>query len=288
MADAPTPSVPHPNVPVGPAPLPVGAVCPDCGYDLRGSTSAVCSECGRSLDVFRAGESQIPWSRRQTLGWFRAYWLTVWRVLRRANVFCLEVVRPVSYADAQSFRWVTLLHAYPMLLAGLLAWAVTELVRGHGLSAGDWWWLGSLAIWMLLLLAALPGLASYFFQWRQQSVEQQNRAIALSYYAWAPLVLMPLGWIVGLVLDVASNWGLPSGYYIGHPLQFSFTITALISLATYASLYDFAKHLGHETALRCFLRMALLWALSLGLGLALALIPLAVFYVAVLIESFRG
>lgn len=288
MAESPASIPPASVTPAAPEPLPVGAVCPDCGYDLRGSTSAVCSECGRSLDVFRAGESQIPWSRRQTLGWFRAYWLTVWRVLRRPKVFCLEVVRPVSYADAQSFRWVTLLHAYPMLLAGPLAWAVTELVRGHGLSAGDWWWLGSLAIWMLLLLAALPGLASYFFQWRQQSVEQQNRAIALSYYAWAPLVLMPLGWIVGLVLDVASNWGLPSGYYIGYPLQASFTITALISLATYASLYDFAKHLGHETGLRRFLRMALLWALSLGLGLALALIPLAVFYVAVLIESFRG
>ncbi len=42
------------------------------------------------------------------------------------------------------------------------------------------------------MLAALPGVASYCFRPRRLSVEQQNRAIALSYYAWAPLAAAPL------------------------------------------------------------------------------------------------
>lgn len=286
MVESPTSIPPASVTPAAPEALPVGAVCPDCGYDLRGSASAICSECGRSLDVFRARESQIPWTRRRTLGWFKAYWLTVWRVLRRSRLFCLEVVRPVSYADSQSFRWVTLLHTYLPLLACMLVWLATEAGRGHTVSAGDWWWLGGLSVWLLLLLAALPGLASCFFQWRQQSVEQQNRAIALSYYAWAPLALMPVGSIAGIVLDLAGNWGLPRYHSIGYPWQGCFMV--LVSLVPYLLLYEFAKHLGRETALHRFVRMALLWVLSLGLGLVLALIPVAAGYVAVLIESLRG
>lgn len=288
MAESPTSIPPASVTPAAPEALPVGAVCPDCGYDLRGSISALCSECGRSLDVFRAREPQIPWSHRRALGWFKAYWLTVSHVLRRPKVFCLEVVRPVSYADSQSFRWVTLLHAYVPLLACMLVWLATEAGRGHTVSAGDWWWLGGLLLWVLLMLAALPGLASYFFHWRQQSVQQQNRAIALSYYAWAPLALMPVGSIASIVLDLAGNLGLPRGYSIGHPWQGCFVMMGLVSLAPYLLLYEFAKHLGRETAVHRFVRMALLWALSLGLGLVLALIPVAAGYVAVLIESFRG
>ena len=49
-------------------PLPEGIYCLDCGYDLRGSTSARCPECGFSLELLRTGESQIPWAHRRELG----------------------------------------------------------------------------------------------------------------------------------------------------------------------------------------------------------------------------
>ena len=42
------------------SPLPVGAVCPDCGYDLRGLTGDRCPECGFDLNVVRTQTPQIP------------------------------------------------------------------------------------------------------------------------------------------------------------------------------------------------------------------------------------
>ncbi len=108
------------------APLPEGLYCPDCGYDLRSLTSTRCPECGFGLEAVRAGESQIPWTYRRELGRFRAYWKTVWLVLRWPKQFCLEVARPVSYRDSQSFRWMTVAHAYAAVLAGSAAWAAFD------------------------------------------------------------------------------------------------------------------------------------------------------------------
>ena len=103
------------------AEMPEDIFCPGCSYNLRGSIGDRCPECGYSLAEMRSDVCRIPWVRRRELGRFRAYWRTVWMVTFGNRRFCEEYARPVSYADARTFRWVTLLHAYlPALLGTVL------------------------------------------------------------------------------------------------------------------------------------------------------------------------
>ncbi|MBU0639816.1 MAG: zinc ribbon domain-containing protein [Planctomycetes bacterium] len=169
--------------------LPPDIFCPDCGYNLQTLTSNRCPECGFALDQIRAREPQIPWAHRRELGRFRAYWRTVGQVMLHDRRFCQEMVRPVSYSDAQRFRWITILHA----LAGLVFVALGELFIDSGPLEEAIDDFGAaivpvLLVSVVLCLAALTGLPSYLFHPRHLPVEQQNRAVALSYYACAPLV----------------------------------------------------------------------------------------------------
>ena len=95
--------------------------CPACGYNLRGLTDDRCPECGNTFDRATLHVSRIPWVHRNQLGRFRAYWQTVWLVITRPRQFRDEVLHPVSYRDAQQFRWITILHAYLPVLAGTVA-----------------------------------------------------------------------------------------------------------------------------------------------------------------------
>jgi hypothetical protein len=268
--------------PAASEPLPGGTVCPDCGYDLRGSTSARCSECGRPLDLVRTRETQIPWCHRQTRGWFRAYWQTVWLVVRYPKYLCAEMCRPVSYPDSQRFRWVTLLHGYlPLLVAHVL---IVVFLKQHGaridalaknLMVG-----GQLAL--LVWLIALPGLASYFFQSRRLGLEQQNRAIALSYYAWAPLSVLPL------CLPL-----LTVGLYTWAPRDVGFMAwhCAAAVVALYAALLcerrllRMVQYLLHGGWLTTLLRVAILNVLGLILAGLIAGVVATFFWLAVVVYS---
>ncbi len=283
---------------IEPAALPVGVVCPDCGYDLRGSTSARCPECGFGLDVLRTRVTLIPWSHRRELGWFKAYWKTVWLVLRHPKRLCLEMARPVSYADSQSFRWVTTLHAYVPIAVATAVWLQVHPLAAPGGREGRAWLLAGLVTWLPLALVLLPGLASYFFQPRQHTVEQQNRAIALSYYAWAPLALsaivlpMPIAvalldkllnhgprlptWRDELLLLLVATWAVSSG------------VLCLGTLfLAYSRLADIAWRTQHRRGLRGLLRMGLLWLLSAVLLVLLGLPLLCAFYLLVIYHSLR-
>lgn len=190
-------------------PLPEGILCPECGYDLRSLTSARCPECGFGLAVVRATESQIPWSRRQELGWFPAYWQTVWQVTVRPQLFSIEMARGVDYGAAQRFRFVTLGHAYVPLLVVIISLMFFEPVFGQVNVELIRWFMLRVQIVLAVWLLALPGLGSYFFQGRQLTTLQENRAIALSYYAWGPLAwsFLALPPFVAGVLTW-SKWGL--------------------------------------------------------------------------------
>ena len=196
------------------------------------------------------------------------------------------MARPVSYPDSQSFRWITFLYAYVPLLLGAPAWVISECAGGDTLTADEWWLLGGLLVWLPLVFAALPGLASYFFQWRRLSVEQQNRAIAISYYGWGPLAILPIGFLPAAAAPVLSGTTWGDIAIVALYLAAAITLP-LVLLGAYGTLYLFARHIAHESKLRRFLRMALLWTLSLGLALALALIPLSAFYVAIMVQSLR-
>ena len=182
-------------------PIEIDIPCLDCGYNLRGLTSNRCPECGEGVEHARSIDPQIPWAHRERLGAFRAYWQTVFLVLRRRKRLCWETVRPVSFADSQAFRWVTVLHVWvPIVLASMLVYHVEASLASPGAFGNDithevvlaGWPLAILNIAALLMLAAVTGMPSYFFHPRALPLEQQNRAVALSYFACAPLALAPI------------------------------------------------------------------------------------------------
>jgi hypothetical protein len=202
-------------------PLAEGLFCLDCGYDLRGSTNASCPECGFSLELLRSGESQIPWSHRREIGRFRAYWKTVWLVIRWPKRFCSEIARPVSYRDAQSFRWIIVVQTYiTFLLASALTLAVA---RSQAWFAGPFqaeillWLLGGLQLFVVLMLIGMPWIASHVYQTPTLPPEQQRRAAALSYYTDAPLAAAPLGipLLIASLIPGLSGTLAQAGLFIG-------------------------------------------------------------------------
>jgi MFS family permease len=109
----------------------------------------------------------------------------------------MEMVRPVSYRDAQRYRWATFLHAFLSVVLSLAAMLASEHTwpDWHNLLVA-----AGLAFAVGLLLVVLPGAGSYALESRRLPVERRNRGIALSYYTWAPLAAWPLG----LLLVVAA------------------------------------------------------------------------------------
>jgi len=266
-----------------------GILCPQCGYDLRGSTSPRCSECGHDLAVLRATESQIPWVHRRQIGRARAYWRTAWRVTLHNRQFCAEVARPVGYADAQRFRWVTVALAYVAILASQLAYLFSVDDPFEPVDTVEWLLIPG-EVGLLLALAALTGVPSYLFHPRRAPLAVQNRAVALSYYACGPLVLLPLSLapIAVLCLPLAFHRlagthisGGPFAFYILAPFASLALLVWWINLTRLASR---VFHRGGRTLLVLIL-VPLLWTL-VG-GLILVGLPLLTFHVIAVFYSLR-
>jgi len=186
-------------------PIDGDVLCPQCGYSLRGLLANRCPECGVGFDRATLTASNIPWVWRRAIGRWWAYGQTVWMVVRHNDRLCDEFALPVSFRDAQRFRWTTVLHAYlPLLAVTLLGYAgcwgfpsQTEAIR---FLFDEWWPTLSLHLGVLVLLAAATGVPSYFFHPRSLPLEQQNRAIALSYYTCAPLSWTCLALLVAVLI----------------------------------------------------------------------------------------
>jgi hypothetical protein len=195
-----------------------GLVCPGCGYDLRGIDSGQCPECGLAIDRAGMSVARIPWSHRKSLGRWKAYWRTNLLVIFRPRRLAEEVARPVSFADAQRFRHMTVFLAWlPMLLtyAGIVIFNWREATAGlHIPTARLGWFLeaacliaGLVALWLALLM--ITGVGSYFYHPASLPIKQQNRGIALSYYTCAPLAWL---WVPGLAGTISAvmagqEWG---------------------------------------------------------------------------------
>lgn len=183
------------------------AFCFECGYNLRGLTSDRCPECGESIDLHRTDDPRLPWAHRAKIGWFQAYWKSVALVMFEGRKFCAEISRPVSYADSQKFRWLTVLFAFLPLVLGTIwfsAFSSGRLMAGLDLRPQQipLWALGLAMVMLLLFLAAATGLPSYFFHPHSLDVNSQNRAIALSYYASGSLAVMFLPVLCLILADV--------------------------------------------------------------------------------------
>lgn len=175
--------------------------CPGCYYDLRALSGPVCPECGLEVGANFVAGTQVPFAHRNLLGFWRAYWRTVLQVTFRPRRFALHAFRPVEYGDARFFQHVTVLLA-SLAVAGLMiiashcGYPVSPLIArltpatriepfdiaAHVVLFGS--------IWLFFFL--ITGLNSYFFHPAHLPIEQQNRAVAMSYYGSGPLA-----WIVG-------------------------------------------------------------------------------------------
>jgi hypothetical protein len=266
-------------------PVPQGLFCPECDYDLRGLTSARCPECGFELQALRSLESQIPWAHRRKLGRFRAYWKTVWLVTFRHKRFCREIARPISYADSQRFRWVTGVVAYCSFLLASLAWAVLDWPTFADAVGEFGVWYGVLVhACVLLFWVTATGAPSCLLHPRRLSIERQNRAIAMSHYACASLACMPAAWLVAVALARVAFWRPGVLELLVIPLV---TVWLTFAIGWWLGLVYLARAVWRDaahTARVSLMVPPLLFACALFF---LFVIPAAVFYVTVIIDSLR-
>lgn len=185
--------------------------CPGCGYDLRGIASERCPECGLGTDQAVWATSMIPWVHRRRIGRARAYFKTMLLVMRRPRTLAAEAARPVALADALMFRRVTtLLAAAPCAAAAIFVAfysdALVGVFRQPGEFAAELFVLPVIlaAIWFFFF--TITGVQSYWFHPSSIPIVQQNRAIAISYYASAPIALTPIALFLAGVVSQTEPW----------------------------------------------------------------------------------
>ena len=207
--------------------------CPVCSYSLHAAPSNKCPECGHSLANLRNKESPIPWTRRTT-DRYRMYWQTVWLVIFRPLRFWEAYAHVVGLKDARLFQVVTVVHAYlPVIVATLAVYAtmpfepevgnpIQQMMTSGFVMQGptvvdrayaEIWPVVILHVCFVLLLPAATGVPSYFFRPRSIAPQQQNNAVAMSFYACAPLSFYPvLVLVICILAPVVSldRWGLAS------------------------------------------------------------------------------
>ncbi|MFW6039052.1 MAG: hypothetical protein ACOC9P_01080 [bacterium] len=239
--------------------------CPACGYDLRALAGESCPECGATVDRSLLGRFPIPWMRRGDEGRFRTFWRTVWQVSFRTRQLVEAAARPVDYREARRFQLTVVL--WLVLSLALLVGAIL-LIAGwnRGLRFGLGWTVagGLLVLGMLggFLLTA-TGVHTYWLHSRRLPMEQQNRAVALGYYAAAPLAFVPplallmvAGWLMALLGEEVDFAGL---FYAG-------TLIAVIGVGALAAvpvtIWRVALLIARKAAQR---EGPGLWTLALGL-----------------------
>lgn len=280
--------------------------CPDCGYSLRGLTSDRCPECGLLLDFIDSASSTIAWVDRRRRGRVRGYVLTVFAVISRPKILCREVFRPVSLADAQRFRWVTV----ALMTLSLWSWAAQEILRSRAVTTtppspftmfadpqppyrsllaygvGTFGVVGvcfagfAAAAGLFLFPFLITGLPSYLFHPKSFSIELQNRAIAMSYYATAPLALAPLALVLLRLLRLSDFWrsGTDEAFLDG-------LLAAFIAFLYWRTLVVFAQRVlpRNHASLRVALLTPLLWLVAASL--TLIGLPALILYAWLLIDT---
>lgn len=258
--------------------------CPECGYSLRGLTSDRCPECGLKLDFIESDTPVIPWERRREIGRVRAYWRTVFQVMFRNKVFCRAMYRPVDYAAAQRFRWLSILHIY---VAGLLSLGVLHCLHPDLLpqavdETGLWFIVLQWAC-VLLALLAFTGLPSYFVHPKALPVARQNRAVALSYYVCAPLALGPM--VLLAAIGGALIWRTGKHEYMTWLVALLFTLSLLLWCWADWSL------LARRALMSAGRRLLMTWILPVlwlvVVGLILIGIPTIAYFLAIVFYSLK-
>jgi len=263
-------------------------VCPVCGYDLRAITSDRCPECGLAIDRGVMSVSRIPWEHRRAIGRFNAFWRTVGLVLFAPGRFAEEVNRPVDHRSARRFQLVT-------VTLGWLAqsgWTIGPMLYDYLHLRGGWWFgyviIGAIciAIWLYHWMAS--SVPSYWFQPKGLSVERQERAVALSYYASAPLAVlmlpavMLLAWVV---VEARYPNGIPSQMEMLMPLAAAILV-ALIFIYGYFLTVHLMRVMTQSDATRASAMAVLLPMHWLLCFLVAAVLPIWVYSLSLLIRGY--
>jgi hypothetical protein len=208
-------------------------ICPSCGYDLRSIPSERCPECGAPIDRTAMAISRIPWAHRKALGMVRAYWRTLILATFRIHKLGEEMNRPVDLHDASRFRWITvgIASVLPIalfvvavcvnrgtgfldLLASPSPYGTITIPRQPDLMLPFIVGITRLIVLPLSAigwLAMVSGLAGYWFHPRAWPQWRRDRALALSWYACAPLVWLSISvaiWASGTMAAAAQSSGL--------------------------------------------------------------------------------
>lgn len=225
----------HPTTPADEADA--SLPCPFCGYDLRGATDELCSECGQTVDRAVLAVSGVPWAHRRRIGRVRAYLRTLRQFTLGRKGLRLELARPQDPRDARSFGRVTAF----VLALGLLAfyarlgepewealhldppgWGNTPTVSGPALDLALPWCAGmvlppTLPVSLVLLAFCLTAMTRHALTNASQTPAVRDRAAALGGYCAAPLALAGLfllspvcRWVVGIIDESKPSvlWGL--------------------------------------------------------------------------------
>ena len=272
--------------------IPEEVYCPQCAYDLRGAQGVRCSECGYRLAGLKAIESRIPWVHRQERGRWGAYWATVWFVTVRHRRFCEEYARAVSYPDARSFQRTTvILIGTPVLIALAITYLSIWYYIYRGWASDEFvnlklyleiWPILPLFVSYILLLVVMTGVPSYFFHPKHLPIQRQNTAVAMSYYAGAPLVFSFVPTILWIAL---SGHGNQCWHGVLLAVLAAITTLAVLFLAWLVQVRLVIRLMPHSIVRHrlMILGLPVLWMIA-GL-LTLVVLPLVVFYVIVIIAS---
>lgn len=260
-------------------------LCPECGYDLHLRVSERCPECGLALDFINSGTPLIPWEFPAGGGWVRAGARTAIATILRPRVFCRAVFAPVSLRAAQRYRALVIGTCVLWMLLGVAVLAVlwpAPIAALHSQLGTPM--IGALVAGWLLCLIVLTGVPSYFFESRRLGPLQSERAVAISYYAYSPLLLsfLPLGLSVGALATQGQRGGWDIALVIG-----AFATAAIVMALLWNSVRRFHRYAAHSGVINwwLFLLLPLLWVI-LG-GAALLLPPTMLFFLEVFVSSLQ-
>jgi hypothetical protein len=290
--------------------------CPDCGYDLRGIASTRCPECGLAID-WTTPESPIPWTYRQRIGRLRALRKTMDLATFHPRKLATAIATPVDYPSAQCFRWIVIfLAAIPpimFLVAAIIALGgtaflsiVTDPPLTYSLSASPinfgWelrliWSAGAtllpvLPIGILIAFILSTAAASGWFRPRSLPVFRQNRAVAISQYAAAPLA-----WLILPAVTIGTTVVLQvQGVTTSTPLWplvelliwvdgLALVLIPLLWWGNTLRLLAATTHCGAGRVAAASVTLPLLWIGSVVIGLGL--FPLVIGFIWLMIDSLH-
>jgi hypothetical protein len=295
-------------------------LCPQCGFDLRGTESDRCGECGLEIDREGLRTSGIPWVYRRRIGRIRAYFKTVWLFLADRRGVQFEAAKPQDPADGRAFARVTgSLLAVALLVAfgasvlaaeglSFLAIQPEDLLSALGLGSPAYDarvvdaavpWSAGATLWpvpplcLIGLALYVAGAQRFVFRARSAPPELQARTLALSWYTSAPLVLLvpALGcWFVAGVLTQGkpfSDWRPSKDLSFGlAPLGALFYLVGVLAtLRRTGQWLARTRHCGSALASLGALELIGLWVL--GWVFFLGLVPWSVGFARIVIDSLR-